>query len=154
MLPWRTVLANVVGLRSKGSNVFPWLYLLLPVWLWGKLLNLSVWRELNRCIHEKHSQRLAQGEREEWEGRWGRDTKSLCQNLWAHLQTEQQCTEASIHFRVSSTQPHVLARNFSCGCCDLPAGMGKGVGPGRLLTAYLSLSWFFFFILVKIPWEI
>lgn len=52
------------------------------------------------------------------------------------------------------TQPHVLARNSACGCCGLPAGMGKGVGPGRLLTAYLSLSCFFFFILVKIPWEI
>lgn len=154
MLPWRTVLANVVGLRSKGSNVFPWLYLLLPVWLWGKLLNLSVWRELNRCIHEKHSQRLAQGEREEWEGRWGRDTKSLCQNLWAHLQTEQQCTEASIHFRVSTNTATCPGKELCLWLLWPSCRYGKRGGARETSYSLPESVLVFFFILVKIPWEI
>lgn len=153
MLPRRMALANVVGLRSKDSNAVHWLYLLLPVWLWDKLLNLSLWRQLNRYIHEKHPQRPAHSEREAAMRReMGKGQRDPLLEPLSSSPGGAPVHRAPIHFGVSQQHSYVSWQGTllvaavaflqvwekRCGQRDFP-----------------QPSWVCpFFILVRIPWGI
>lgn len=153
MLPWRMALANVVGLRSKGSNAVPSLYLLLPVWLWGKLLNFSLWRQLNRYIHKKHPQRPAHSEREAAMRReMGEGQRVPLLEPLSSSPGRAPVYRAPIYFRVFQQHSYVSwQETLLVAAVAFLQVWEKGCGQGDFPQPSWVCS---FFILVRIPWGI
>lgn len=153
MLPRRMALANVVGLRSKGSNAVHWLYLLLPVWLWDKPLNLSLWRQLHRYIHEKHPQRQAHSERE---AAMRREMGEGQRVPLSSAPGQAPVHRAPIHFRVSQQHSYVSwQRTLLVAVAAFLQVWEKRCGQRDFPQPSCGCPFFFFFfILVRIPWGI